>query len=109
MSLSMATATATPQRTYGSEAVTSGVRVAVSPSYLPDKSDPDGLKQRTGRPDNGRFVFGYRIRLSNESQRVVQLLSRHWIIVDADGERSEVKGEGVVGQQPVLGPGQSFE
>ena len=89
--------------------MTNGVRVVVTPSYLADRSDPEGLKQGAERSASGRFVFGYRIRISNESDRTVQLLARHWIIVDADGERSEVKGDGVVGQQPMLAPGQSFE
>lgn len=99
----------TRPRSHGSEALTRGVRVQVTPSFLADRSDPRGERSRSGDTSSGRFVFGYRIRITNESQAPVQLLSRHWIIVDADGERSEVKGDGVVGQQPVLAPGQSFE
>lgn len=83
----------------GSDAVTSGVRVTVQPSYSSIDSDPV----------NNYFKFVYRIRITNESETPVQLVSRHWIIVDADGERQEVRGEGVVGQQPVLAPGKSFE
>ncbi|MFN7021196.1 MAG: Co2+/Mg2+ efflux protein ApaG [Phycisphaerales bacterium] len=94
------------QRSLGSEATTAGVRVKVTPTYLADRSDPEGVREDFG---SARFVFGYRIRITNESDRTVQLLSRHWIIVDADGHRSDVNGEGVVGQQPVLAPGQSFE
>lgn len=94
------------QRSLGSEATTAGVRVKVTPTYLADRSDPEGVRADFG---SARFVFGYRIRITNESDRTVQLLSRHWIIVDADGHRSDVNGEGVVGQQPVLAPGHSFE
>lgn len=91
--------TASEKRSFGSEALTRGVRVTVTPTYLADRSEPGA----------GRFVFGYRIRIANESDRAVQLLSRKWIIVDADGERSEVTGEGVVGQQPRIQPGSAFE
>jgi ApaG protein len=83
----------------GSEAVTDGIRITVQPSYSSLDSDPA----------NNYFKFVYRIRIRNESDDAVCLLSRHWIIVDADGERQEVRGEGVVGQQPVIVPGQTFE
>jgi ApaG protein len=83
----------------GSETVTNGVRIVVQPAFSALESDPN----------NNYFKFVYRIRISNESDRAWQLVSRHWVIVDADGEKQEVRGEGVVGQQPVLGPGQSFE
>jgi ApaG protein len=89
----------TATRQLGSTCVTRGFRVDVSPRYIPEQSDPDA----------GKFVFAYRIRISNEGQTRAQLLSRHWVIVDADGERHDVQGEGVVGQQPDLAPGQSFE
>jgi ApaG protein len=79
--------------------VTAGIRVRVQPRYLAEQSDPE----------QHRFMFAYRISIRNESERIVQLLSRHWIIVDADGERHVVRGEGVVGQQPELRPGASFE
>jgi ApaG protein len=82
-----------------SEAVTRGVRVTATPFFLPQESSPE----------ERQFVFGYRIRLLNEGDRTVQLLSRHWIIIDADGEQEEVRGAGVVGKTPVLEPGQSFE
>lgn len=88
---------------HGSVLVTHGVRVAVSPSYLPHDSDPKG---DVGRP---RWVFAYRVRITNESEHRAHLLTRHWTIVDADGERHEVHGEGVVGHQPDLGPGEHFE
>lgn len=82
----------------GSVTLTRGVRIAVAPSYLPEHSDP-GM---------GRYVFGYRIRITNESGREIKLLSRHWTIVDGEGNRHEVDGEGVVGQQPELSPGEVF-
>ncbi len=75
------------------------VRVRVQPEYLPDHSDPQ----------TNRFVFGYRIRISNEGAEPVTLVSRQWIIVDGDGDRHEVEGDGVVGHQPRLDPGESFE
>jgi ApaG protein len=56
-----------------------------------------------------RYVFAYKIRISNEGASRAQLLERHWAIVDADGEHHEVRGEGVVGHQPDLAPGQAFE
>mgnify|MGYP002527794614 CR=1 FL=1 len=56
-----------------------------------------------------RFHFGYRIRFDNEGEKTVQLLSRHWVIVDAQGRREEVRGAGVVGEQPTLEPGESYE
>jgi ApaG protein len=83
----------------GSDTVTAGVRVVVHPTYSSLESDPD----------NNYYKFVYRIRIRNESERTVQLMARHWVIVDADGERQDVRGEGVVGQQPVLEPGQTFE
>ena len=83
----------------GSEAVTRSVRVTVSPWYIPDRSDPA----------SGRYIFGYRVRIANEGEAPVQLVARKWIIVDADGDRHDVEGEGVVGLQPVLGPGEAHE
>lgn len=82
----------------GSDITTAGVRVQVTPRYLPQQSDPEG----------GKYLFAYSITLTNDTARAVQLRSRRWLIVDADGEAHEVEGEGVVGQQPVIGPGQSF-
>jgi len=89
--------TPTPQ-TASSVTLTRGFRIAVAPSYLPDHSEPEA----------DRFVFGYRIRITNESRRRAKLVARRWLIVDGAGERQEVQGEGVVGQQPHLEPGQSF-
>jgi ApaG protein len=60
-------------------------------------------------PRQKRFVFAYRIRISNQGHETAQLISRHWIITDANGETDEVQGPGVVGYQPVLEPGQTFE
>lgn len=83
----------------GSEAVTRGVRVRVTTQYLADQSSAM-LK---------RWVFSYTIRISNESNRSVQLKSRHWVITHGDGHKEEVRGPGVVGEQPMIGPGESFE
>lgn len=80
-------------------AVTRGVRVEVRSAYVPEQSDPE----------NGEFFFAYTVRITNEGRETVQLLSRHWIITDADGRTQEVRGPGVVGEQPVLEPGESFE
>ncbi len=79
----------------GSEAVTRGVRVRVRPFFVPEQS----------RAELAEYVFGYRIAISNESDATVRLVSRRWEIVDADGERRVVEGEGVVGQQPVIESG----
>ena len=80
-------------------AITEGVEVSVESFYLPDHSVPE----------EDRYVYAYRIRLQNRSPRTVQLLRRHWIITDGNGEVNEVKGEGVVGEQPVLEPGGEYE
>ena len=90
-------------RELGSEVTTRGFRVTVRPSYLPEQSGTAEAWQ--GR----RYVFAYQVRISNEGSVRAQLLSRHWVIVDAEGERHEVRGEGVVGHQPELAPGESFE
>ncbi|MCA9581015.1 MAG: Co2+/Mg2+ efflux protein ApaG [Myxococcales bacterium] len=82
-----------------SEAVTDGIRVKVETKYLPEHSTTAAQ----------RYVFAYRIRVSNESGSTVQLKSRHWIITHGDGLVEEVKGEGVVGEQPILAPGEGFE
>jgi len=75
------------------------VHVTARVSYLADQSDEAG----------GRFVFAYTIQLNNASQVAVQLISRHWVITDANHHVQEVRGKGVVGEQPNLKPGQSFE
>jgi ApaG protein len=82
-----------------SDAVTSGIRVRVKSDYRPDRSAPGA----------GRYLFTYTVRISNEGDTPARLVSRHWIITDASGEREEVVGEGVVGQQPRLGAGETFE
>jgi len=82
-----------------SDTTTDGVRVGATAYYLPDESDPDERK----------FVFGYTIVVANDGDAPVQLLSRHWVIIDGTGRREEVRGTGVVGQQPRLEPGQAFK
>jgi len=74
------------------------IRVDVETSYIAEQSDP---RER-------RFVFTYTITLRNEGQVSAKLLTRHWIITDADGKVQEVRGDGVVGEQPHLKPGQGF-
>ncbi len=86
-------------RALGSDATTLGVQVRVWPQFLPEES----------RPDDAQFVFGYRILITNHRDHVVQVLSRRWLIVDAGGRSHEVEGPGVVGQQPRIAPGESFE
>ena len=81
------------------EAVTEGIRVQVTPSYVAERSDPD----------RGQFFFAYMVRISNEGTEPAQLLTRHWIITDGLGRTEHVKGPGVVGHTPRLEPGQSFE
>lgn len=76
-----------------------GVRVVATPTFVPEHSDP---KQR-------KFTFAYRIRITNVGDRVVTLLRRQWLIVDGEGDRKVVEGDGVVGQQPTLTPGEHFE
>ena len=80
-------------------ATTKGVRVSVRSFYLEDQS----------KPAEGRFVWAYRVRLENRGAATVQLLRRSWEITDATGHIERVHGEGVVGEQPVLAPGQAFE
>lgn len=99
MNLAQRTSETSPGSRYGSETLTHGIRVRVVPAFMPGHSSRNDRK----------FVFAYRISITNESARRVRLSSRHWIIVDATGRLEEVRGEGVVGQQPVLDPGESFE
>ncbi|MFN0249509.1 MAG: Co2+/Mg2+ efflux protein ApaG [Kofleriaceae bacterium] len=82
-----------------STALTEGIRVRVQSHYLADQSSP--------RDD--RYVFAYTITISNEGLRTAQLRTRHWIITDGRGTVEEVRGDGVVGEQPKLDPGQSFQ
>jgi ApaG protein len=80
-------------------AVTRGIRVAVQPIFLEDQSNPDAH----------HFVWAYHVRIENGCNSTVQLMTRHWRITDAFGHVHEVKGDGVVGKQPVLMPGDVFE
>jgi ApaG protein len=82
--------------TYSAE--TDGVLVKVRPSYLAGQSDPEA----------GRWVWAYQVEIVNLTGGPVQLLSRHWIITDARGHVEEVKGPGVVGEQPVIAPGEAY-
>ena len=82
-----------------SDATTRGVRVQVATSYLPERS----------APAEGRYFFAYRVRIANLGEETVQLVSRHWVITDGDGRVEHVQGPGVVGEQPVLEPGEAFE
>lgn len=80
-------------------AITHSVRVTVEPVYLPNHSEPE----------EDRYVWAYRVQIENLGQQSVQLIARHWKITDAHGHIREVRGQGVVGQQPQLEPGESFE
>jgi ApaG protein len=81
------------------EAITRNIRVRVESEFAPGRSSP---------PQN-KWFFLYTIRITNEGRETVKLLSRHWIITDAMGDVREVRGPGVIGKQPVLEPGESFE
>jgi ApaG protein len=80
------------------KAVTQDIQVTVMPSYLADQSDPD----------ENSYVWSYTIEIANLGEVSAQLVSRHWIITDGEGRREEVKGPGVVGEQPILRPGDAF-
>lgn len=80
-------------------AVTRDIEVTVRPFYLPEHSSPP----------EGRFVFAYAVRIVNRGPETVQLRNRNWKITDSEGRTQEVHGAGVVGKQPVLAPGESFE
>jgi ApaG protein len=82
-----------------SEAVTNSVRVEVESQYAPNHS----------QPFQSQWFFHYTVKITNEGDDTVQLLSRHWIITDATGHTDEVHGDGVVGEQPTLSPGESFQ
>jgi len=81
------------------EQTTRGIRVRVLPAFLDDQSNPE----------EGRFLWSYTVTIENCGGETVQLVSRYWQITDEAGRRQEVRGAGVVGAQPVLEPGQSFE
>jgi ApaG protein len=80
-----------------SVATTQNIRVTVKARFLPEQSA------------NGRWAFAYTVTIENLGQITAQLKSRHWVITDGNGKREEVKGDGVVGNQPTLRPGQKFE
>jgi ApaG protein len=80
------------------EAKTRGIRVSVTPQFMESESSPA----------EGRFFWAYSVEIVNEAEQTVTLTARHWRITDADGNLQEVKGPGVVGEQPVLRAGESF-
>ncbi|MGH6762978.1 MAG: Co2+/Mg2+ efflux protein ApaG [Phyllobacterium sp.] len=80
-------------------AITRQIEVVVEPFYLEEESDPA----------ENRYIFGYRITILNNSDDTVQIRSRYWQITDGYGQIEEVQGQGVVGEQPVLAPGDSFQ
>lgn len=80
------------------EATTANIQVSVEPNFLPDQSEPE----------QHRYVWSYRVVIKNTGALTVQLRSRYWRITDATGRVQEVRGEGVVGEQPVLSPGESY-
>lgn len=75
------------------------IRIQVKAEYLEDPSEPE----------NDRYVFSYHIRIENHGQRAAKLLSRHWLITDGNQQTQEVRGEGVIGQQPLIPPGGRHE
>jgi ApaG protein len=83
----------------GSETTTRGIQIQVRSEYVPERSSPR----------DSSYLFQYHVRISNLGAQTAQLISREWIITNADGEVERVKGPGVVGEQPVLQPGGSFE
>lgn len=80
-------------------AITRGIAVSVEPTYLEMRSSPE----------NAQYFWAYRVTIANQGRVTVQLLSRHWRIMNSRGEVNEVRGAGVVGEQPILKPGESFE
>lgn len=87
-----------PGQSTGYEASTRNIRVSVSPQYMEEQSSPD----------ESYFFWAYTVTISNDGEETVQLRSRVWHITDANGRRQEVRGPGVVGQTPVIAPGESF-
>ena len=82
-----------------SDTTTRGVRIVVAPRHLREQS----------QPERSQYAFAYHVTIRNVGAVPVQLLSRHWIITDGEGHTEEVRGPGVVGQQPRLSPGEAFE
>lgn len=87
-----------PANDHHYETITRGIRIRVEPQYLDDQS----------QPDDGHFVWSYEVEITNGGSETVQLKSRYWRITDAFGRTEEVRGAGVVGQTPVIPPGESF-
>jgi ApaG protein len=81
------------------EAVTENIKVSVKPQFLEGQT----------KPEEDKYVWAYTITVQNLGNETVTLLTRHWIITDGFGRRQDVRGDGVVGEQPKLGPGQSFQ
>ena len=86
-------------QTPNSDTTTEGIRIQAAAQYLPDESNPD----------TPLFLFMYRIVIENVGRRTVKLRSRHWVIRDAFNERDDVRGAGVVGEYPLLAPGERYE
>lgn len=84
---------------FTANATTDGITVRVAPNFLPEQS----------APTQGRWFWSYHIRIENEGDQPVQLLTRHWKITDGNRDESHVDGDGVVGEQPVLAPGESHD
>lgn len=82
-----------------SDTTTRGIRVHVTPRYVPEQSNPT----------HSHYLFAYHIVIENRGETTVQLLSRHWIITDGEGRVEEVRGPGVIGEQPTLAPGERFD
>ena len=78
---------------------TNKITITVNPYFLEEQSEPD----------DQHFVWAYQVTINNLSKEVVKLKNRYWKIIDSNGDKQEVKGEGVVGEQPILNPGEKFE
>lgn len=81
-----------------SDTTTEGIRIQAAAQFLPQESEPDSR----------HFVFRYKITMTNVGTRAAKLLARHWVIVDSDGRREELRGRGVIGEYPKLGTGESY-
>lgn len=88
-----------PMSSPNSNTVTQGIRVQAAARYAASES----------QPVHGQFLYHYKIRITNEGTERARLRTRHWIILDANNQREDVRGEGVVGKQPTLAPGESFD
>ena len=78
---------------------TKKISITVNPYYLEDQSEPD----------DQHYVWAYQVTINNQGEERVQLKNRYWKIIDSNGEKQEVRGEGVVGEQPILNPGEQYE